>query len=79
MQFSIEYGKQLVWVIHREMTTQGRSNRAMAKVLGISQLAANQKIAGSDPFTIDELKTVADWLGSSPSELARRAETETRA
>lgn len=41
----------------------------LADILGISRTAAHRRLTGQIPFDVDQLRTVADHLGVSASEL----------
>lgn len=56
--------------IRARMAAQQKSNRELSHLIGTSEWTASQKRRGLTPFTMDELFTVARWLGTTTDELA---------
>jgi len=50
------------------MARQGQSVRGLANALGISDTSARSRYAGRVEYGVNELHTVAQWLGVSASD-----------
>lgn len=56
--------------IRGQMAANRRTGRELAEVLEIGATAASRRLHGETPFSIDELGTVADWLGLDAAEVS---------
>ena len=62
--------------IRAEMARQRRTGRDLASVLQISQQSASRRMNGETDMSLDEIATVSDWLGLSPTALFERASAQ---
>ncbi|WP_081802281.1 helix-turn-helix domain-containing protein [Actinotalea ferrariae] len=60
-------------VVRGEMARYEVTQARLAGVLGITQQSVSRKRAGTSPWTLDELETVAPLFGSTADELVRQA------
>ena len=51
-----------------KITEKGKTHAECASVLGISTTAFSNKMNGTSKFYIDELETLGNFLGMTPSE-----------
>jgi transcriptional regulator with XRE-family HTH domain len=55
------------------MARQRKSGIELASLLDLSQTSASRRLLGQTAFSLDELATVADWLGVPVSNFIRSA------
>jgi transcriptional regulator with XRE-family HTH domain len=55
--------------VRAELARAGLSGRAMARDLGWTQGFVQRRLSGKDPFRVDELGRIADYLGISVTTL----------
>ena len=49
--------------VRAEMARQGRTQRDLAALLGVSQPTVSARLTGRKDFTVAELRRIAAWLG----------------
>lgn len=57
--------------VDQAMSYQGKSNKELAQILEVSESRASLLRNGKADMRIDQLYTVAEWLGFTTDELAR--------
>lgn len=62
--------------IRGHMAQQKKSTTALGKILGISRQAAGRKASGATAISLQELHTIAAWLGVQPAELLKAGTTQ---
>ena len=58
--------------LRAEMKRYGKTNSDVGKILGISTNSVSFKLNGKSPFTLDEIKKLADEFNCSLDYLARK-------
>ena len=59
--------------VRAEMARRQLSQTALAAHLGLSQAAVSRRLSGHTPFDVNELASVAAWLGVPASTLLGEA------
>ena len=49
--------------VRAEMARQGRTQRELAEMLGVSQPTVSARLSGRRDFTVAELRRISKWLG----------------
>lgn len=55
--------------VRAQMGRYNKRQRELAEVLGISQPQVSARLRGDVAWSVDDLATIAQWLGISPADL----------
>lgn len=62
------FGVSVATEIRAEMARQKKTQEQLAEALGVNPVTASRRINGTAPFNIEEIFTVAQWLGVRPED-----------
>jgi transcriptional regulator with XRE-family HTH domain len=68
------WSDRVAGAVRAEMTSQHRTQTALADLLGVSRPTIAKRLSGETPFDLVEIERVAAWLDLLPSELLARAD-----
>lgn len=60
--------------VRAELARQGKVPADVGEVLGLSRPTVTNRLRGDSPFDLDELETLAAWLGVTPETFIPRRE-----
>lgn len=78
-QETTSYASLVATEIRGEMARQRKTTAELAAVLGCSPGTANNRLAGTYRYTLDELYDVCQWLDKPLADIAGAAESQLKA
>ncbi|RJO71433.1 hypothetical protein D5S18_25005 [Nocardia panacis] len=75
-QPTASYASFVATEIRAEMARQRKSRVDLARLLGVSEGTATNRVSGTYAFDLNELVTVCQWLGKPLADITKAAQQE---
>jgi transcriptional regulator with XRE-family HTH domain len=69
-----KFGKAVAALLADAVLEQGLTQKALGKLVGISQAQLSTQLRGERPITVDEMYDICNALGLTTSDIVRLAE-----